>query len=128
MTTAISVRVSPDRQALTHTIDQQIARLRAYLTGAGQELRGEQLFRDDGYSGATLKRPGLERLRDQLREGAIARVLIVSPDRLARHSVHPMVLLEEFGHAGCQGHFLAQPIRHDPQDHLLLPMRGAVAA
>jgi len=48
MTTAIYVRVSTDRQALTHTIDQQIERLRAHLQGEGQELRCEQIFRDDG--------------------------------------------------------------------------------
>jgi site-specific DNA recombinase len=127
MTTAIYVRVSTDRQALTHTIDQQIERLRAHLTGEGQELRCEQIFRDEGYSGATLNRPGLDRLRDQLREGAIDRVLIVSPDRLARNYVHQMVLLEEFERSGCQVHFLDQPIRQDPHDHLLLQIRGAVA-
>ena len=127
MTTAIYVRVSTDRQALTHTIDQQIERLRAHLKGEGQELRCEQIFRDDGYSGATLNRPGLDRLRDQLREGAIDRVLIVSPDRLARNYVHQMVLLEEFERSGCQVHFLDQPIRQDPHDHFLLQIRGAVA-
>src|SRR5262249_30510346 len=127
MTTAIYVRVSTDRQALTHTIDQQIERLRAHLKGEGQEVRCEQIFRDDGYSGATLNRPGLDRLRDQLREGTIDRVLIVSPDRLARNYVHQMVLLEEFERSGCQVHFLDQPIRQDPHDHLLLQIRGAVA-
>jgi site-specific DNA recombinase len=127
MATAIYVRVSTDRQALTHTIDQQIERLRARLKGEGQELRCEQIFRDDGYSGATLNRPGLDRLRDQLREGAIDRVLSVSPDRLARNYVHQMVLLEEFERSGCQVHVLDQPIRQDPHDHLLLQIRGAVA-
>jgi site-specific DNA recombinase len=66
MTTAIYVRVSTDRQTLTHTIDQQIERLRAHLQGEGQELRCEQLFRDDGYRGATLNRPGLDRLSSTL--------------------------------------------------------------
>jgi site-specific DNA recombinase len=127
MTTAIYVRVSTDRQALAQTIDQQIERLRAHLRAEDQELLCEHIFRDDGSSGATLNRPGLDRLRDQLREGAIDRVLILSPDRLARNYVHQMVLLEEFERYGCQVHFLDQPIRHDPQDHLLLHIRGAVA-
>jgi DNA invertase Pin-like site-specific DNA recombinase len=48
MTTAISVRVSTDRQALAHTIDQQIERLRAHLKAEDQELRCEQIFCDDG--------------------------------------------------------------------------------
>jgi site-specific DNA recombinase len=59
MTTAIYVRVSTDRQALTHTIDQQIERLRAHLKGEGQELRCEQIFRDDDYSGFRDHYPGL---------------------------------------------------------------------
>jgi site-specific DNA recombinase len=127
MTSAIYVRVSTDRQALAQTIDQQIERLRWHLESEGQELNTEHIFRDDGYSGATLNRPGLDRLRDQLREGDIERVLIASPDRLARNYVHQMVLLEEFARYGCQIDFLDQPMSQDPQNHLLLQIRGAVA-
>jgi site-specific DNA recombinase len=72
MTSAIYVRVSTDRQVLAQTIDQQIERLQAYLKGEGQQLCGEYIFRDDGYSGATLNRPGLDRLWDQL-ERALSR-------------------------------------------------------
>src|SRR5215468_11056737 len=119
MTSAIYVRVSTDRQALAQTMDQQIERLRLHLTSEGQELHAEHSFRDDGYSGVTLNRPGLDRLRDQLREGGIERVLIASPDRLARNYVHPMVLLEEFARYGCQVDLLDQPMSQDPQHHLL---------
>jgi site-specific DNA recombinase len=127
MTSAIYVRVSTDRQALAQTIDHQIERLRLHIQSQGQELQVEHIFRDDGYSGATLNRPGLDRLRDQLREGVIERVLITSPDRLARNYGHQMVLLEEFERSGCQVDFLDQPMHQDPQHHLLLQIRGAVA-
>jgi site-specific DNA recombinase len=127
MTSAISVRVSTDRQALAPTIDPQIERLRRHLESEGQELNAEHSFRDDGYSGAPLNRPGLDRLRDQLREGDIERVLIASPDRLARNSVHHMVLLAECARYGCQVDCLDQPMSQDPHNHLLLQMRGAVA-
>src|SRR5215475_4342577 len=127
MTSAIYVRVSTDRQALAQTIDQQIERLQAHLKGEGEELRAEYIFRDDGYSGATLNRPGLDRLRDQLREGVIDRVLIMSPDRLARNYVHQMVILEEVERYGCRIDFLDHPMSQDPHDHLLLQIRGAVA-
>ena len=70
MTHAIYVRVSTDRQMLAQTIDQQTERLRLHLKSEGQELNPEDIFRDDGYSGATVNRPGLDRLRDQLRGGA----------------------------------------------------------
>src|SRR4051812_7393858 len=65
MRIAIYVRVSTQRQAQTQTIEQQIDRLRAYLQAQGLQLPEEDIFRDDGYSGASLKRPGLDRLRDR---------------------------------------------------------------
>ena len=91
MTTAIYVRVSTDRQGQDQTINQQIERLQAHLKDEGEQLGAESIFRDDGYSGATLNRPGLDRLRDQIREGIIERILITCPDRLARNYVHQMV-------------------------------------
>jgi site-specific DNA recombinase len=127
MSTAIYARVSTERQTLAQTIEQQVERLIARVHAQGETLRPEDIFRDDGYSGATLNRPGLDRLRDRVKEGTIDRVLIASPDRLARNYVHQMVLLEEFAQAGCGVEFLDQPLDQDPQAHLLLQIRGAVA-
>ena len=127
MSTAIYVRVSTERQTLAQTIEQQVERLTAHVQAQGEALRPENIFRDDGYSGATLNRPGLDRLRDRVKEGTIDRVLMASPDRLARNYVHQMVLLEEFAQAGCGGEFLDQPLGQDPQAHLRLQIRGAVA-
>jgi site-specific DNA recombinase len=127
MTNAIYARVSTDRQMLAQTIDQQIERLRGPLQSQGQDLLAAHIFRDDGYSGATLNRPGLDRLRDRVREATITHLWITSPDRLARNDVHQMVLLEEFEHSGCQVTFLDQPMSPDPHDHLLWQIRGAVA-
>jgi hypothetical protein len=63
MTSAIYARVSTDRQAQAQTIEQQIERLQARLKDEDQLLGTELIFRDEGYSGATLNRPGLDRLR-----------------------------------------------------------------
>jgi site-specific DNA recombinase len=41
-------------------------------------------FLDEGYSGATLVRPALERLRDVVASGSVDRLYVHSPDRLAR--------------------------------------------
>jgi site-specific DNA recombinase len=127
MSTAIYVRVSTERQTLAQTIEQQVERLIAHVHAQGETLRPENIFRDDGYSGATLNRPGLDHLRDRVKEGAFARVVIASPDRLARNYVHQMLLLEEFARVGCLAEFLDQPMGQDPQAHLLLQIRGAVA-
>ena len=127
MSLAIYVRVSTQRQAQAQTIEQQLERLRAYIRSQGWEPTLEHIFRDDGYSGASLNRPGLDRLRDAVRAAEVDRVLITDPDRLARNYVHQMVLLEELEREGCQVLFLDRPMSQDPHDHLLLQIRGAVA-
>jgi DNA invertase Pin-like site-specific DNA recombinase len=126
-TTAIYVRVSTDRQAQAQTIDQQLERLKAHLETEGETLLAENIFRDDGYSGGSLNRPGLDQLRDRVRRSVLNRVIITSPDRLARNYVHQMVLIEELERAGCSVEFLDRPMSQDPHDQLLLQIRGAVA-
>jgi site-specific DNA recombinase len=101
--------------------------LQAHLAAQGEALQSEQIFRDDGYSGATLNRPGLDRLRDAVRSAEVDRVLITTPDRLARNYVHQMVLLEELERAGCAVAFLARPMSQDPHDQLVLQIRSAGA-
>lgn len=127
MQIAIYARVSTQRQAQAQTIDQQLERLQAYVQEQGWELQEANIFRDDGYSGADLSRPGLDRLRDKAAAGELDRVLLTDPDRLARNYVHQMVLLEELEGHGCQVIFLDRPMSHDPHDQLLLQIRGAVA-
>jgi len=124
---AVYVRVSTTHQVETQTIEQQLERLRAYIQAQGWQLRDEHVFRDDGYSGASLNRPGLDRLRDTVRAGEVDRVLVTEPSRLTRNYVHQMVLLEELDRSGCQVEFLDRPMSQDPHDRLLLQIRGAVA-
>jgi site-specific DNA recombinase len=54
-------------------------------------------------------------------------VLVTDPDRLARNYVQLMVLLEELERFGCAVVFLDRPMSREPQDQLLLQIRGAVA-
>jgi site-specific DNA recombinase len=73
------------RQTNTQTIDQQRGRLRARIEESGAGPSAACLvFRDDGYSGTSLRRPGLDALRDAVASAAVERVLITAPDRLAR--------------------------------------------
>jgi len=127
MPVAVYVRVSTRHQAESQTIEQQLERLRAHFQAQGSSLPDDAIFRDDGYSGAALNRPGLDRLRDQVGARVFDRVLIVAPDRLARKYVHQVLLIEELERAGCQIEFLDHPMSHDPHDQLLLQIRGAVA-
>lgn len=127
MRVALYVRVSTQRQAQTQTIDQQLERLRRVVADRKWSLPEEQIFRDDGVSGATLRRPGLDRLRDLAGLARLDVILITDPDRLARNYVHQVLLLEELQRQGCKIEFTDRPLSDDPQDQLLLQIRGAVA-
>ena len=93
----------------------------------GWELDDQHVYRDDGYSGARIGRPGLDRLRDHAALAELDLVLVTAPDRLARNYVHQVLLIEELAGHGCQVEFLDRPMSADPHDQLLLQIRGAVA-
>jgi site-specific DNA recombinase len=128
MEIALYVRVSTNRQPQAQTIAQQLERLRSHVAAHPEwHLAEEHIYRDDGYSGAKLNRPGLDRLRDRAAMAAFERVLLTAPDRLARNYVHQVLLLDELAQRGCQVEFLDRPMSQDPHDQLLLQSRGAVA-
>src|SRR5215831_17232080 len=128
MAVAFYVRVSTSRQQQQQTIDQQLHRLRDYAaTHPEWQVAEEHIYRDDGYSGATLNRPGLDRLRDRAAMAAFECILITAPDRLARNYVHQMLLVDELTQRGCRVEFVERPMSDDPHDQLLLQIRAAVA-
>jgi site-specific DNA recombinase len=128
MEIALYVRVSTTRQHQAQTIEQQLDRLQAHVAHHPDwHLADEHIYRDDGYSGAKLNRPGLDRLRDRAAFAAFELVLVTAPDRLARNYVHQMLLIDELAQRGCQVVFVDRPMSDDPHDQLLLQIRGAVA-
>ena len=84
MRVALYARVSTARQAQAQGIEQQLDRLRAAAGERGWELEDQHVYRDDGYSGARIGRPGLDRLRDHAALAELDLVLVTAPDRLAR--------------------------------------------
>ncbi|MDX2030716.1 MAG: recombinase family protein [Blastocatellia bacterium] len=128
MEIAIYARVSTQRQQHQQTIEQQLERLRAHIAQQPDwRLAPENVFRDDGHSGAKMSRPGLDRLRDRIAMASFSLVLITAPDRLARNYVHQVLLIEELKKYGCRVEFLDRPMTDDPHDQLVLQIRGAVA-
>ncbi len=124
---ALYTRVSSDRQKEQETIVSQRAALLDYAQAHQYTIAPEWQFEDEGYSGSTLVRPGLERLRDLIAEGAIARVLVYSPDRLSRNYAYQVLLLEEFARHGTEVVFLKAPPGDTPEERLLLQFQGMIA-
>ncbi len=87
----------------------------------------EHVFIDDGFSGSTLVRPGLDGLRDAIAMNSYDRVVVYDPDRLARSYVYQMLLLDEAKWHNCEIEFIRCPIGKSPDEHLLLQMQGVIA-
>jgi len=124
---AIYARVSSDVQVQEGTIQSQLHALQERVGQDGLSLEEELRFIDDGYTGSTLVRPALERLRDQAAAGAIDRLYVHSPDRLARRYAYQVLLVEELQRSGVELVFLNRPLGQGAEDDLLLQVQGIVA-
>src|SRR5882724_1508060 len=120
-------RVSSDKQAEEGTIASQSAALRERMVQDNLLIEEELCFADDGYTGTTLVRPALERLRDMAASGAFDRLYVHSPDRLARKYAYQVLLLDELHRCGVEVVFLNHDIGRTPEDQLLLQVQGMIA-
>src|ERR1700748_1968907 len=126
-TAAIYARVSSDKQREENTIASQTAALIAFAGEKQFEVPREWIFEDDGYSGASLIRPGLERVRDLAAEGLIQALLVYAPDRLSRRYAHQILLIEELARAVVETVFIRAPRGSTPEDELLVQFQGMIA-
>lgn len=125
---ALYARVSSQKQADENTIDSQLAALRLRISRDGMQIAPEMEFCDNGYSGADLIRPALERLRDLAATSSIDRIYVHSPDRLSRKMAHQAILIEELRKFDCEIVFLNQDgIAASPEANLLIQMQGMIA-
>jgi site-specific DNA recombinase len=124
---AFYARVSSEQQVQQATISSQVEALRQRIGGDGHTLLAHHEFIDDGYTGSTLVRPALERLRDAVAGGAIDILYVHSPDRLARKYAYQVVLLEEFQAQHVEVLFVQGDVGQTPEAALLLQMQGMIA-
>lgn len=105
MRIAIYARTASREGDPSPAIVQQLERLRTHVAAKGWELADENVFVDDGYSGGTLDRPGLEQLRAMARAGQLDSVWLTALDRLTRSPTDFLLLWDELKLAGCQVRF-----------------------
>src|SRR3989475_1323111 len=125
MRVAIYARVSSERQEKEHTIGSQLEALRVYAAKNGMEVVEE--FTDEGYSGARLDRPALDRMRDLAERRGFEVLLTYCTDRLARKFVLQALILDELERFGVKTIFLEGGAADDPLSKLMHQITGAVA-
>jgi site-specific DNA recombinase len=125
MRAAIYARVSSERQEKEHTIGSQLEALRDYAAKNGMQIIEE--FTDEGYSGARLDRPALDRMRDLAERGGFEILLSYCTDRLARKFVLQALILDELERFGVKTIFLEGGAADDPLSKLMHQITGAVA-
>ena len=92
-------RVSTDEQARSgYSLAQQIEALRQYTASEGYEVLEEVV--DPGQSGASIERPGMDRVRDLVAAGGVSVVLAQDRDRFAREPAYHYLLRREFEEQG----------------------------
>ena len=91
-------RVSSDDQVRGYSLNQQIRALREWVAREGYELL--EVVRDEGWSGAYLERPGLDRVRDHVEAGGVGVVVAQDADRISRDPAHRAFLDDEFERFG----------------------------
>jgi site-specific DNA recombinase len=117
-------RVSTDAQERDGTsLDTQERASQEYVTGNGW-IPMESI--KDTCSGSTLDRPGIERLRILLRQGAVDVVVAYAVDRLSRNQNHIGVLLDEVERGGAQLQFVTESFEDTAIGRFILAARGFI--
>ncbi len=95
---AIYVRWSTEDQGDGTTLEVQMSGCRHYVLSQGWEVNEDLIFIDDGYSGGSLERPAMKKLRAAVQRGEVQCVVVLKLDRLSRSVVDTVnLVLREWG-------------------------------
>jgi site-specific DNA recombinase len=119
----IYARVSTEEQAKSgFSLQNQI---RECVSKAA--TREYKEYMDEGISGEFLDRPALTRLRQDVRDGIITKVVCLDPDRLSRKLMNQLIITEDFDRCGVELVFVNGEYARTPEGTLFYSMRGAIA-
>lgn len=92
---AIYMRVSTAHQEDEETIKSQYMELEARILADGYVLSPDLIYKDDGWSGAIIKRPGLDDLRADMQSKKFDILYFYDRGRISRKYVHQEIILGE---------------------------------
>ncbi|HYG57206.1 MAG TPA: recombinase family protein, partial [Symbiobacteriaceae bacterium] len=107
---ALYIRWSTDEQTEGTTLETQKERCSLYVRSQGWQVSEELIFIDDGYSGGSLERPALSRLRSLIGAGKVDCVVSYSLDRLSRSVADTVQLVQHEWLGRCVYRSASQPI------------------
>ncbi|MFZ5823946.1 MAG: recombinase family protein [Bacillota bacterium] len=90
---ALYIRWSTEDQGEGTTLEVQLEGCSHFVKSQGWVVDENLIFVDDGYSGGTLDRPALTRLRRLVKEGKVDCVVVFKLDRLSRNVVDTVNLV-----------------------------------
>ena len=122
---AVYARVSTARQEEEGTIATQISAINDFAEKNGYKIVQE--YRDDGWSGDIIARPGLDQLRLDAKKRIWDAVLFYDPDRLARRYSYQELVMDELRELGIEPLFVTVPPSKNSEDKLLYGVRGIFA-
>ena len=126
MKAVLYARVSTRGQAEKgYSLCQQMEALRSHAQANGMTVLAE--IPDDGYSGMTLDRPGLDRVRELVETGSVDVVLAQDRDRFAREPAYHYLLETEFGKHGTKLATINDWGEDSPEGQLLRGIQDQVA-
>ncbi len=117
-------RVSTARQEEQETIDSQLSELRSRIKADGCELPEENEFLDDGWTGTTLERPGLDAMRDGAVAGQFEVLYVYDRGRLSRTYAYQEIIIEELANKQIEFITLHDVSAKTPEEHVLQAMQG----
>lgn len=122
---ALYARVSTIGQEEEGTIETQIAAIEEYARDHGY-IVVDRYF-DNGWSGDTLERPEIDRLRLGIKEADFDAVLAYDRDRIARRYSYQEIIIDEISEAGKQMLFVTTALPKNAEDKILFGVKGLFA-
>lgn len=125
---AVYIRWSTEEQGDGTTLEVQQEACRLFIQSQGWVYREDLVFVDDGWSGGSLDRPGLNRLRAAVADGLVSCVVVYKLDRLSRSVLDTVNLVLQEWDGVCSVRSTREPVdTTNPAGSILFYMLASYA-
>src|SRR5579864_5664701 len=121
---ALYARVSTDRQREDETIEAQLAAVTERIAADGNEILEQNRYLEDGYTGDLLRRPELDRLRENAKRGDFDVLYVYDRGRLSREYAYQELVIEELRDRGIEFVTLHDMKAETPEEQVMQGMQG----